>query len=68
MNLETLIRSKILSRFIKGKISLSPMERILMILGELEHLKSLVKLARWKKDAKAIDNQASMVSIAPTLR
>jgi hypothetical protein len=44
------------------------MERILMILGELEHLKSLVKLARWKKDAKAIDNQASMVSIAPTLR
>jgi len=46
VNWETLARSKILSHFIKGKISLSLMETILMILGELEHLESLVRLAR----------------------
>jgi len=39
-----------------------------MIPGELEHLESLVKLARKKKDAKATNNQVSMVSAAPTLR
>ncbi len=47
---DTSVRSKILSHFIKGKISLSPMETILMIPGELEHLESLVKLARRKRD------------------
>jgi len=47
---DTSIRSKILAHFIKGKVSLSPMETILMIPGELEHLESLVKLARKKKD------------------
>jgi hypothetical protein len=52
VNPETSVRSKILSHFIKGKISLSPMETILMIPGELEHLESLVKLARRKKDAE----------------
>jgi hypothetical protein len=35
------VKSKILSHFIKGKISLSPMETVLMILGELENLESL---------------------------
>jgi len=44
------------------------METILMILGELEQLESLVKLARRKKDAKATDNQVSIVSATPTLR
>jgi hypothetical protein len=43
---DAMVRSKILSHFIKGKISLSPMETILMIPRELEHLESLVKLAR----------------------
>ncbi len=62
------IRSKILSHFIKGKISLSPMETILMILGELEHLESLVKLARRRRDSEANENQVSMVSAVPTLR
>ncbi len=37
------VRSKILSHFIKGKVSLSPMETILFVPGELEHLESLVK-------------------------
>jgi predicted aspartyl protease len=44
------------------------METVLMIPGELEHLESLVKLARRKKDAKVVHDQVSMVSAAPTLR
>jgi predicted aspartyl protease len=65
---DTLIRSKILSHFIKGKISLSPMETILMIPGELEHLESLVKLARRKRDSEATENQVSVVSTISSLR
>jgi hypothetical protein len=55
INRETSVRSKILSHFIKGKISFSPMETILMIPRELEHLESLVKLAKHKK--KLINNR-----------
>jgi hypothetical protein len=62
------IRSKILSHFIKGKVSLSPMETILMIPGELEHLESLVKLARRKRDSEATKNQVLVVSAIPSLR
>jgi hypothetical protein len=40
----------------------------MMIPGELEHLENLVKVARKKKDAEAVNNQVSMVSAAPTLR
>jgi hypothetical protein len=47
------------------KNSFSPMETIIR---ELEHLESLIKLARWRKDAKAIDNQMSMVSTSPIVR
>jgi predicted aspartyl protease len=65
---DTLVRSKILAHFIKGKVSLSPMETILMIPGELEHLESLVKLARKKKDLEATENQMSVVSAVPALR
>jgi hypothetical protein len=32
------------------------MEAILMIIRELEHLESLIRLARQKKDSKATDN------------
>jgi hypothetical protein len=67
VNRENSVRSKILSHFIKGKISITPMEIVLMIPGELEHLESLVKLARRKKDAEATNNQVSMVSAAPTV-
>jgi hypothetical protein len=52
VNWETSVKSKILSHFIKGKISLSPMETILMIPGELEHLENLVRLAKRKKDSE----------------
>jgi hypothetical protein len=62
------VRSKILSHCIKGKISFSPMETILLIPGELEHLESLVKLARRRWDSDVNENQVSMVSAAPTLR
>jgi hypothetical protein len=68
VNWEDSVRSKILSHFIEGKISLTPMETVMMIPGELEHLESLVKVAIKKKDAEAANNQVSMVSAAPTLR
>jgi len=68
VNWDILVRSKILSHFIKGKISLSPMETILMIPGELEHLENLMRLARQKKDLEATENQVSMVSAIPTLK
>ncbi len=35
MSRDVSVRSKILSHFIKGKISLSPMETVIMIPGEL---------------------------------
>jgi hypothetical protein len=44
------------------------METILMIPGELEHLESLVKLARRKRDFEATENQISTVSAIPSLR
>jgi hypothetical protein len=68
MSREVPIKSKILSHFIKGKISLSPMETVLMIPGELEHLENLVKLTRRKKDSKTTENQVSVVSASPHIR
>jgi len=65
---ETVVKLKILSHFIKGKISLSPMEIVLMIPRELEHLESLVKLARRKKDAKTMNDQVFVVSSVPAIR
>jgi hypothetical protein len=50
INREASVKSHIRSHFIKGKISLSPMQTILMILGELKHLESLVKFVRQKKN------------------
>ncbi len=65
---DTSVRSKILSHFIKGKISLSLMETILMIPGELEHLESLAKLARRKRNSEANENQVSVLFAIPSLR
>ncbi len=56
VNRENSIRSKILSHFIKGKISLTPMETVMMIPGELEQLENLVKVARRKKDVEVATN------------
>jgi predicted aspartyl protease len=44
------------------------METILMIPGKLEHLESLVKLARRKRDSETTENQVSVVSTLPSLR
>jgi predicted aspartyl protease len=68
MSRDVSVKSKILSHFIKGKISLSPMETVLMIPGELEHLENLVKLARRRRDSETIENQVSVVSATPSLR
>ncbi len=46
----SIVRFKILHHFIKKKISMSLMETILVIPGELESLENLVKLAREKCD------------------
>jgi hypothetical protein len=51
MNRENAVRSKILSHFIKGKVSLTLMEMVMMIPGELEQLENLVKVARRRKDS-----------------
>jgi hypothetical protein len=67
-NRDISVRSKILSHFIKEEIPLFPMETILMIPGELEHLESLVKLARRKRDLETTENQVSVVSALPSLR
>ncbi len=68
VNREDSIRSKILSHFVKGKISLTPMETVMMISGELEQLENLVKVTKRKKDAEVAGNQMTMVSAAPMLR
>jgi hypothetical protein len=67
-NREESVQSKILSHFIKGKISLTPMETVMMIPRELEHLESLVKVARKKKDAEMTATQVSVASAVPTIR
>ncbi len=68
VNREEFVRSKIMSHFIKGKISLTPMETVMMIPGELKHLMCLVKVVRKKKDAEVASNLVSMVSATPTLK
>ncbi len=55
------MKSNLLFHFIKRKISLTPMETILIILGELEYLEGLVKLARRRKDVKVHTNQMAIV-------
>jgi hypothetical protein len=43
------MRSKIISHFIIGKISLNPVETILTIPRELEYLKRLMKINKVEK-------------------
>jgi predicted aspartyl protease len=68
MNWEGAVRSKILSHFIKGKVSLTPMETVMMIFDELEQLENLVKVARRRRDSEVESIQVTMVSATPTLR
>jgi len=53
VHIEVIVRSMILSHFIKGKISLTPMEIILIISSEFEYVECLIKLARKWKDVEA---------------
>jgi hypothetical protein len=57
---KAIVKFKILLNFITRKISLIPMETILIILIELEYLKGLVKLVR-RKDVDAHRNQIVIV-------
>ncbi len=52
----------------KGQISLTLMEKIMRILGELEYLEGLVKLAKTRKDEKAGKNQVVTINNTPTVR
>jgi len=54
--------------FMKGWISLIPMETIMKVLGELEYLEGLVKLARRKKNEEIGRNQVTTVNNTPTIR
>ncbi|CAK9868434.1 unnamed protein product [Sphagnum jensenii] len=63
INRDESIRSKILSHFVKGKISLTPMETVMMIPGELEHLENLVKVAQKKKDAETVSTQVTILKV-----
>jgi len=56
---EVTLRSKILIHFIKGKISLTLVEVILIIPRELEYLEGFVKLARRHKNE---DNKSTSIS------
>jgi hypothetical protein len=51
---ETIItKSKIFTHFLKGKISFTPFETIITMVGESDYLEGLVKLARRCKDEEA---------------
>jgi hypothetical protein len=61
MGAEAVMNFKILFHFIKGKIFLTPMETILIILGKLEYLEGLVKLVRKRKDVEGQKNQIVVI-------
>jgi hypothetical protein len=61
-------RSKILLHFMKGRISLTPMETIMRIPRELEYLEGLVKLAKKRKNEEAGRNQVATVNNTPAIR
>jgi hypothetical protein len=61
-------KSKKNLHFMKGWISLIPMETIMKVLGELEYLEGLVKLARRKKNEEIGRNQVTTVNNTPTIR
>ncbi len=63
-----LLGRKFSHTLLREKFPLTPMETVLMIPRELEHFESLVKLAKRKKDAEAINDQVSMVSATLAIR
>ncbi len=65
---EATIKFKILSDFIKGKISLIPMEIILIIWRKLKYLEGLVKLVKRRKDVEVHKNQVVIVHPTHAIR
>ncbi len=61
-------RSKKILHFMKGWISLTPMETIMRIPRELEYFERLVKLARRKKDEETSKNQVATVNNNRTIK
>jgi hypothetical protein len=61
---EVTLRSKILTHFIKGKMSLKSMEAILIIPKELEYLEGFIKLARRQKNEEP---RSSISTMTPNL-
>jgi predicted aspartyl protease len=61
-------RSKILLYFMKGQISLTPMETIMKIPSELEYFERLIKLTRRRKDEEASKNQIVIVNNTLVIR
>ncbi len=68
MGSEAIVKSKILSHFIKGKIYLIPMETILIILKGLEYLEGLVKLAKRRKNVEGQKSQIAAICSTPSIR
>ncbi len=66
--IERSIMSKILSHFVKGKISFIAMEIFLIVLGELEYLKGFVKLARKRKDVEAAQSQVATIIFTTSIK
>jgi len=62
-------KSKILTHFLNGKISFTPLEKFLIILGELQYLEGLVKLAkRWKDEEAQQVIHIFVVTTIPTIK
>ncbi len=62
-------KSKILTHFLKGKISFSILETVLTVPGELDYLEGLVKLARRCKDEKKKQViHIVVVHVVPTIK
>jgi hypothetical protein len=68
MGFEVVMKSKILFHFIKGKIFLTPMETILIILRKLEYLEGLIKLARRTKNVERQRSQIAMIHSTPSIK
>jgi len=68
MGVEFVIKSKIPSHFIKGKISLTLMKTILIISREFEYLEGLIKLTKRRKDVEGQKNQIAVVHVIPAIK
>ncbi len=66
MRIKVVVKFKILFHFIKGKIFLTIMETIIIILGELEYLQGLVKLVI--RNVEVQRNQIIVVHATLTIR